>query len=800
MVGQILINFLFASAIVSSGAYFLSLRNNDRQLRLLGRSFFWIVCGGLFVASAMLMYNIVTHNFQYTYVQSYSSRELPWYLLASTFYAGQEGSFMLWTLLVSAIGVGLLPYIRRHKYESEVMGFYVLIIVFLLLKLVAKSPFAFVWETHAANGIAEGFIPANGRGLNPLLQNGWITIHPPILFMGFASMSVPFAFAMAALVKRDYHQWIKIALPWTLFAAAVLGFGIMLGGFWAYETLGWGGFWGWDPVENSSLIPWIVCVALVHTMLTQHKTKGLVKTNIALAVTAFILVLYSTFLTRSGILGDTSVHSFVDPGLFAYVLLIIFMATFAVLGYGLIIWRRKDILAHSVDFRPSSREFSLSIGSLVLMVSASFVLFGTSWPVIMEIIQQPKIAVDISFYNKTHLPIAVLMVLVNAFSIAQSWRTTKGQQFVRRFVPPLLLAVAATGAAWALGIRDIAFAILAFGSFLAFFVNLEMMLRILRKNPKMTGAYVSHVGITLLFLGIITTARYTTTDHIRLVQGQPSKALGYTFTYTGREQVEKHFTDREKYQYFVKVENDKGIQVVKPVLYWSDFNKRQQAFLEPGISWGLIEDVYISPKATEIDGEPLTVTVQKQQPTAFPVDSSYTLTLQRFDMSGMVQGTDPNKMRMGVVVTVAHNGEETEHTLFTTFTGNMESRLPEPLVIPNTPYVVIFDRLLPNRENLALSQATFAFTDSTNPATQPKDVFVVEVSIKPLIGLVWVGVIFMVLGFFVSIARRVGDIKRAITADTAAAGSSPQDSSAAEVEAEAKPVSERDNVKQEDVG
>lgn len=765
MVGQILINFLFASAIVSSGAYFLSLRNSDKQLRSLGRVFFWIVCGGLLAAAAMLMYNIATHNFQYTYVQSYSSRELPWYLLASTFYAGQEGSFMLWTLLVSAIGIGLLPYIRRHKYESEVMGFYVLIIVFLLLKLVAKSPFALVWETYAANGIAEGFMPANGRGLNPLLQNGWITIHPPILFTGFASMSVPFAFAMAALVKRDYHDWIKIALPWTLFAAAVLGLGIMLGGFWAYETLGWGGFWGWDPVENSSLIPWIVCVALVHTMLTQRKTKGLVKTNIALAVTAFILVLYSTFLTRSGVLGDTSVHSFVDPGFFAYVLLIVFMSVFAVLGYGMIIFRRKDILAQSVDFSISSREFSLSIGSFILMVSAGLVLFGTSWPVIMDIVRQPKIAIDIAFYNKTHLPIAILMILVNAIAIVQSWRITKGKQFLRRFLPSLGMAVVATIIAWVLGIRDISFSILAFASFLAFFVNLEMALRVLRKTPKMTGAYVSHVGITLLFLGIITTARYTTTEHIRLVQGQPVKALGYTFTYTGRAQVEKHYTDREKYQYFVKVEDGKGAEVVKPVLYWSDFNKRQQAFLEPGISWGFVKDVYISPKATEIDGEPLTITVQKQQPTAFPVDSAYTLTLQRFDMSGMVQGTDPNKMRMGVVVTLAHNGEETEHTLFTTFTGNMESRLPEPLSIPNTPYTLMFDRLLPNRENLSLSQAIFAFTDANNPATQPKDVFVVEASIKPLIGLVWAGVILMVFGFFVSIIRRTGEIKRVLRSD-----------------------------------
>lgn len=770
MVGQILINFLFASAIVSSGAYFLSLRNDDAQLRSLGRTFFLLVFGGMILASGMLMYNIMTHNFSYTYVQSYSSRELPWHLLAATFYSGQEGSFMLWTLFVSIIGVGLLPYIRKHKYESAVMGFYVLILVFLLLKLVAKSPFAFVWETYAAEGVAEGFMPMNGRGLNPLLQNGWITIHPPILFMGFAAMSVPFAFAMGALVKRDYHHWIKVALPWTLFATAVLGFGIMLGGFWAYETLGWGGFWGWDPVENSSLIPWIVCVALVHTMLTQRKTKGLVKTNIALAVTAFILVLYSTFLTRSGVLGDTSVHSFVDPGFFAYVLLIVFMATFAVLGYGMILYRRKDIMAMRADFNMTSREFSISIGSATLLASAAFVLLGTSWPVLMEILGQPKIAIDIAYYNKIHLPLAILITLINALSMFQSWRATGRQQFVRRLLPPFAMAVVSTIAAWFLGIRDPAFTALAFGSFLALFVNLDLAVRILLKKPTLTGAYVSHFGIALLFLGIITTSRYTQTEHIRLVQDEPVKALGYTFTYTGREQVEKEYADREKYHYFIKVTDADGSNsVVKPVLYWSDFNKRQQAFLEPGIQWGMIKDVYVSPKAIETEGEPASVTIGKNQPVALPVDSSYTITLQRFDMTAMrQQNPDPDKLRMGAVVTIAHNGEETEHTLFTTFTGNMASRVPEALTIPNTTYSVMFDRLIPEPGNLTASKVTLTVVDTANPATQPREVFTVEASVKPLIGLVWTGVVLMVFGFFVSIVRRTGELKKVLAEDRAA--------------------------------
>ena len=270
----------FISGIAAIIGYLLSLKKHEALL--LGRAGFHTTVISTFVASAALLIIIVKHQFQFQYVWAYSSRELPLGLLMSTFYAGQEGSFMLWTLMISIIGVILLSYTQKHHYEKEVMPIYSMIIAFLLLLIVIKNPFA---------PIEGGVIPPDGKGLNPLLQNFWMQIHPPFLFAGFAAMSVPFAFAIAALIKKDYQKWIVSSLPWVLGGAMVLGTGIMLGGFWAYETLGWGGWWGWDPVENSSLIPWIVCVALVHTMLTQKRTKGLVMTNFVLAMLAFVLVL-----------------------------------------------------------------------------------------------------------------------------------------------------------------------------------------------------------------------------------------------------------------------------------------------------------------------------------------------------------------------------------------------------------------------------------------------------------------------------------------------------------------------------
>lgn len=778
---QYFINLLFASSLVSSGAYFLSLysgrgENWQEEFRRIGRIFFVAIFAGMLLVSAVQLYNILTHDFRYTYVWGHSSRELSKPLLVATFYAGQEGSFTLWTVLVAAIGMSLLPYVRKHKYEGEVMAFYGLILVFLTLMLVAKSPFAFVWESFAKDGVAAGFMPQNGKGLNPLLQNLWITIHPPILFTGFASMSVPFAFAMGALLKRDYHNWISVSLPWVLFGTAVLGFGIMLGGFWAYETLGWGGFWGWDPVENSSLIPWLVAVALVHTMLTQKKTRGLVRTNLVLAILTFLMVLYSTFLTRSGILGDTSVHSFVDPGLFAYVLLLMFIVVFALLGFGILFLRMKDINASKANFNPTSREFALSIGAALTLASAIIVTIGTSWPIVCEVLKQPKVAIDISYYNKMHLPLVIIVAFVNGSSILLRWRSTTAQQFRQGLMIPLGLAVVASGITVAFGVHDPAYLALVLGSFFALFTNTEMATRLLRAKPQHSGAFISHFGIALLFLGIVATSRYSLTEHISLPQGVAKQAMGYKIMYVGREQVEKDYKDREKYKYYVALEKDGKEHVVAPVLYWSDFNKRQSAFLEPGIKWTLTSDMYVSPKAIETEGEAPSAVINKETPVPMPLDSTYTVLLKKFDMSqamsAMQSGSNPDNLRLGAIIEIVHrtaNGSDTSvQALYTTFqgkegiAGNAAAQKQEPYNIPGTKYFIAFQRIVANKENLSKSQAVLAFADTSKPQTVPREVFTIELSYKPFINLVWGGVIFMVAGFFVAIVRRREELAEVI--------------------------------------
>ncbi|MCC6395501.1 MAG: cytochrome c biogenesis protein CcsA, partial [Bacteroidetes bacterium] len=321
MIGGILIKIAFVSALVSVLGYVQHHRKGTERSLFIGRAFYHSTVVAVILGAATLLYFILTHQFQYTYVWSYSSRALSTPLLISTFYAGQEGSFMLWALFTALIGVFLMRHSSRYGYEAQVMSVFASIELLLLVMLLVKNPFLYVWESFPGE-VKAGFMPADGRGLNPLLQNYWMVIHPQVLFSGFAAMGVPYAYAMAALLKRDYDYWFRPAAPWIVFGAFVLGMGIMMGGFWAYETLGWGGYWAWDPVENSSLVPWLIGVASIHTIMSQRKSGAFARTNLVLGMLCFILVLYSTFLTRSGVLGDTSVHSFVDPGMWAYWMLV----------------------------------------------------------------------------------------------------------------------------------------------------------------------------------------------------------------------------------------------------------------------------------------------------------------------------------------------------------------------------------------------------------------------------------------------------------------------------------------------
>nr|BAL53333.1 cytochrome c assembly protein [uncultured Bacteroidetes bacterium] len=762
MLAQLIIHLCFGTALAVAIGYWIGTIQQKEAPTAVARTLYYVLVFLVMSASAILLVAIATHNFDFTYVQAYSSRQLGPPFLYAAFYSGQEGSFLLWMLLVSIVGIAVIEYSRSRGIEAETMAFYSLVLVFLSLMLVAKNPFAYLWETFAREGTTREFIEAikgdptryEGRGLNPVLQNYWIMIHPPMLFTGFAAMTAPFAFAMAGLWRRQYHDWTRLAQPWIIAAVLVLGIGITLGGLWAYETLGWGGFWAWDPVENSSLVPWLLATALLHTTLVQRRTKGLIRTNFILAIAAFGAVLYSTFLTRSGVLGDTSVHSFVEPGYFVYVLLLVFLLSFLGLGFGLLLLRWRDVSTQTVRrgmFAVSSREFLLSIGSILLLLSAAVVLLGTSYPIVAELIGKPKAAIEPQFYNELHLPLVAAMLIVNGLSLIAVWSQTPPVRLAKGIGIAGGAGIVAAAAGLAFGIipnMQAALAIVA--AAIALIINGQHILRLLRnRKPMALGAFISHAGLAILVIGIVQWAWTSTTTHLRLAEGVPSAAFDYTFTLLGKEQLEQHLRDREKYRYIVAVEKNGVERYAYPIVYYSDFNRRQAPFLEPGIISTLGHDVYLAPKALDVEERSPTVTLTKGQVQRIPIDTSATIELRAFDMSRAQMSDIPGALMLGVNVRLRTTSATVDTTLYTYF--NEQAFVPKKTVIGDLVFELI--RIERNQSNPERSTATIRVGTVTSPPAPPRQVLVLDVSLKPMINLVWCGFVVLLGGVLLSTIR-----------------------------------------------
>ncbi len=750
--GQTIITIAFASAFLSSILYFSVHFGKTKNLRF-ARFFFHVAAIGTIASAAFLMYLIITHQFQYTYVWNYSSKDLPVNLLISTFYAGQEGSFHLWAFLMAVLGIFLLAYTSQKdknsndRYETQVMAVFTLIQAFLLFILIIKSPYLYVWESFPKD-VQIGFIPEDGRGLNPLLQNFWMTIHPPILFTGFSSLAIPFCFAIAALMKNEYGKWLKFAMPWTLFSAMVLGIGIMLGGYWAYGVLGWGGYWGWDPVENSSLVPWIIIVAAIHIMITGQKTGKFKKTSLLLAILAYVFVLYSTFLTRSGILGDASVHSFVDPGQEVYLFLIVFLSLFTLAGIGLIFFRLKSLAPEKSETASSilSRESALFIGAITLCATALIVAIGTSWPILA------KGTVDPSFYNKMNLPLAVLIAAINGFSILLKWKHSEEKQFLKSLYLPIIVTAVITIALVIIGLRDVLMAVFAASALFAFFINAQIVYSVIQRNTAKAGPYIAHLGIMLLFLGVIGSGKYSEEVNVSLPIGETKEALGYNMTYLKATPIPG---EPDKYHFNVALEKDGKGFLLQPIMYYSEYS--EGVMKNPDWANLFYKDIYLSPMALEVPEE-----FSKEDVVQFNKGEEKEVKglkikfvdfdRSKFDRDAMQEGKET---LIGAELLVS-DGKATETVI-------VEQLLSEgtqhytPVKMKNHDHYTFYLTNMSIQDELAISVAV---VDESQPKeTQSPEILVLTASIKPFINFVWIGTLVMGLGFFFSIVKRVRRLK-----------------------------------------
>ncbi len=755
--GSYLIIAAFASGLLSSVLYFASNSNAGSKAINYARLFFHACIVLTISSAAFLLYLIISHQFQYTYVWSNSSTDLPVNLLIATFYAGQEGSFHLWAFLMAILGIFLMPYLanrdkdapienhNRDRFEPLVMGVFALIQTFLLFILIIKSPYLKVWESFPAD-VQMGFIPPEGRGLNPLLQNFWMSIHPPILFTGFTSLTIPFSFAIAALIKNNYTRWMKLALPWTLFGSMILGLGIMLGGYWAYGVLGWGGYWAWDPVENSSFIPWLLIVGAVHTMIAEEKVGKYKKTSLILCILAYSMVLYSTFLTRSGVLGDASVHSFVDPGQEVYLFLVVFLSIFVGGGLGLVIFRFKSLRTVKSEGQSNilSRESALFLGAITICAAALVIAVGTSWPIIS------KGTVEGEFYNRMNLPLAILIAAINGIAILLKWKHSEEKQFFKSLYIPLGFTLIVTTVLVILGVRDLIMAIFAAAAFFAFFINAQIAYTIFTKNRAKAGPYIAHMGLMILFLGIIGSSRYSEEENISLPLNEQKEALGYKLTYKGATPIKG---DEQKFHFNVIAEKDGKAFLLQPVMYYSEYS--EGIMKNPDIANLLTKDLYLSPMALEVPDEFTTNEIHPFKKGEQKDINGMTVKFIDFDRSKFNKDdmTGENNV-MGAELEVTLNGKTEKVVVQQKISqGNAENI---PVQLSSTDKFTFY---LVKMSITDESAVDVAVVDETVPKTPMPETFVLTASIKPFINLVWGGTVVMVLGFFLSLVSRYRRLK-----------------------------------------
>ncbi|RYD58687.1 MAG: hypothetical protein EOP56_03620 [Sphingobacteriales bacterium] len=496
--------------------------NNSRSWLLMGRNGFAIHSAAVLGIFFSLYYIIANHLFEYNYAWQHSSKTLPMQYLLSCFWEGQEGSFMLWSFWHCMLGLVVMR--TSGILESRVMAVIAVVQLALSTMLlgfyfgpemkVGSTPFMLLRHQMAGAPIfAQGnyldFVQ-DGNGLNPLLQNYWMVIHPPILFLGFASTLIPFAYTIAALWKGEYQDWVKPAINWSLFAGAVLGTGIMMGGAWAYESLTFGGYWAWDPVENASLVPWLTLIAGLHTLVVYKSTgRSFIITTILLALT-YLLVWYSTFLTRTGVLGDTSVHAFTGEGKSLYWHLLVVLGVLLLGSIIMIVRKWRSLPRVKTEENVDSREFWMFIGSFILLLSAVQIIISTSIPVwspLAKWITGKDIAPPVDpvlHYNNIQVWVAIILALLSAGVLYLRFKTSDTKTVWKRLLITGAIALAVTVAvAYVQQIDVPQYALFLFASVFSVVASIYYIISVQKANLKKGGPALSHLGFGLSLLGIL---------------------------------------------------------------------------------------------------------------------------------------------------------------------------------------------------------------------------------------------------------------------------------------------------------
>ncbi|MCX6275921.1 MAG: cytochrome c biogenesis protein CcsA [Bacteroidetes bacterium] len=782
--GNMLIILAFTSALFSSFSYIFALRTGEDSWRKIARKSFLVHTISIIGIFGVIMSLIVRHRFEYFFIWEHSNKVMPMRYILSCMWEGQEGSFLLWMFWNTVLSWVVIY--KSREWESGVMINVSLVQSFLgsmLLGVVifnhkiGNNPFILLREAPDFANLPFVQMPdylsklADGRGLNPLLQNYWMTIHPPTLFLGFASTVVPFAFAMAGLMRKKYTEWIEVALPYTFFSVMILGTGILMGAAWAYEALSFGGFWAWDPVENASLVPWMTLVGAAHVMLIYKARKHSLLSAYLLSIATFILVLYSTFLTRSGILGDTSVHAFTDLGMTGH--LVFYILFFLALAAWFLVKNRKSIIIQHEDEKLSSREFWMFIGSLVLLIGCIQITITTSIPVINKLfglkMAPPVDAID--HYNRWQVPVAIIICLLIGIGQFFKYKQSDSITVRKRLLIPFSLSILVTvGCAFILKVYPPQYYALFFASVFAFIANMDYMFRILKGKISFSGASIAHAGIALILLGaLISNSKkqvisqnmkmvdlgkdFPNNENIMVEQRTDTLPMGeYWVVYKGKELVGVNTLYTIEYYNLNRSTGIKEKQFeLKPII---QINARMGNVAEPATKHFLSKDIYthLTYYVPE-DKEGASGDWQAPKTHTVSVGDTFMLSNSMVIVQGLNKNIDKNALQL-TDADIAVGAQLLIEDI------NKNTYNAEPLFI-------IHDMQVYSKEALVDTLGVKFSFGKIDPATgkldlavaekkaNKKEFIIMKAIIFPGINILWMGCILMILGSFIAIRQRI---------------------------------------------
>ncbi len=613
--------FLYFALVVSAYTFVTSLvggLTNQPALVRTSRYGIWVMSGLVTGSSLLLLGCLLTGRFHVQYVYQYTNSTMPFFYKAAALWGGQNGSLLFWLLILCLFSSVV---VWRHFRQNQEL------IPYVITTLSAISSFFLILLIFSANPFDTlPFAVRDGQGLNPLLQNYYMVIHPPSLYFGYVGMSVPFAFAMAALISgRLDNQWILQIRKWTLTAWLFLSLGNLLGALWAYEVLGWGGYWGWDPVENAALIPWLTATAFLHSVIIQEKRGMLRIWNMVLVILSFLLTITGTFLTRSGIV--SSVHSFARSGIGYYFFWFLVISTLVPV---FLLWHRRNELKsrHTLESLVS-RESAFLFNNLILVGAALAILWGTIFPVLTEWVQQQKISVGPPYFNRVMVPIGLLLLLLTGVGPIVAWRKTSLAHLKKNFIWPTGSAIA-TSLAVSLWITTSLPAVFSL-SICAFVLVtilaeyrrgvlarkrtlkegwLVAFLRLIRSNVRRYGGYIVHIGIVLMFVGF-TGEAFKQEKELTLRPEQVESLGSYKFRFNSMEPTRNRHKETLTAHISVwKGDHYKGIVHPARIFYANQIpGGEAQTGTEIAIQRSLAEDFYVALLSFDFNRGEITVKV-----------------------------------------------------------------------------------------------------------------------------------------------------------------------------------------------